>query len=87
MVMISAPDAAADFQSVPLADQINVYVKRLTAKGPAQQHAVEYKRCLTRISADCNFERLTDLNRVLLQSGVVQPGGPPPQRWGNRFAL
>jgi hypothetical protein len=70
-VITAAEDAVIDHQSTPLADHIAAYLTKLESEGATPMHRANVRRALHRLVADCQFKRLGNLARELLEKWLV----------------
>jgi site-specific recombinase XerC len=70
-VMTVDEDATADYRPTPIAENIDAYLVHLEAKGASAEHRANVDRQLRRIAADCEFERLGDVDRAAMERWLV----------------
>ncbi len=63
--------AVIDHQAAPLADHIVAYLVKLAADEASVSHQSNVRRALHRLAAECRFNRLSDLNRDVLERWLV----------------
>ena len=66
--LLSTTEArAAEHVARPFAEHVAVYLDGLAAAGSVDRHRQNVEACLKRLSEDCGFARLSDLNRDALE--------------------
>ncbi len=70
-VVTPAEDAVRDHQETALAQHIAEYVSYLRANGSTQGHCDDRERYLLRLSRDCRFGMLRDMDRTLLEGWLT----------------
>jgi integrase len=71
-VKTAAESAAGRHQAAPLATHVEAYLTYLESDGACPEHRAERRRQLKRISRDCGFNRLADLDRSALESWLAR---------------
>ncbi len=74
--LLTAGEArTVDYQAAPLADHIAAYIAHLEAKGCTAAHRANVEGRLHRLTAECGFGRLRDLERGKLESWLLARAG------------
>lgn len=75
-VMTAAEDSIADHQSSSLERHLAAYEVHLESAGTTKKYRGETLGRFRTFAAECNFLRLADLNRQVLEGWLVQQGRP-----------
>ncbi len=71
-VLTVGEDSIADQQSVPLADHFGEYLTHLRSKGTCEKHRGNVRRHLNRVAMDCDWRRLKDMTRSILEKWTLK---------------
>jgi hypothetical protein len=73
-VMTAAEDAIADYQAEPLSIHIAAFIDSLKGRETSSVRVANMEAQFLRVSTDCGFLRLSDLNETALTAWLRQQG-------------
>ncbi len=70
-VLTPKEDQIADHQGIAITEHFDAFENTLRSKGVTDGHRKETRRCLDRLAVECQFRRLSDLKRGLLEKWLT----------------